>query len=84
MKNAKPSSVNGNPMMPPENSIHRGHSSPSSNERIVPETAPTANSTAATRAQRLAPGHQPVRLVAGPQPDALGNHQKQWDPDPAS
>src|ERR1700682_4004456 len=42
MKKANPSAENGRPKMPPENAIKRGHRSPSSKERTVPETAPTA------------------------------------------
>ena len=46
MKNAKPSRLKGMPMMPPANSIKRGHSRPSSNDSIVPEMAPMPNVTA--------------------------------------
>ena len=46
MKKAKPSRLNGMPMMPPANSMKRGHSNPSSNESIVPDTAPIPNVTA--------------------------------------
>ncbi len=62
MKNAKPSSENGIPMIPPAYCMNRGHSRPSSNERTVPETAPTANMIAVPRAQRRASS----RYVASP------------------
>src|SRR4051794_11782177 len=42
------------PYAAPNRPISPGHSSPSSNERTVPETAPTANSTAATCDHRRA------------------------------
>ena len=48
VKNAKPSIANGRPMTSPYAAIQRGHRMPNSNERIVPETAPIANSTAST------------------------------------
>ena len=51
MKNAKPSSENGRPMMPPAYFMNCGHSRPSSNDRIVPDTAPTANRIAMPFAQ---------------------------------
>ena len=54
MKNAKPSSENGRPMMPPASFMNSGHSKPNSNERIVPETAPTANKIAIPLAQARA------------------------------
>src|SRR5947208_2687517 len=50
------------PMMPPAKRINSGHSSPNSKERMVPETAPMANSTPAVRAQRRAS----VRYVTSP------------------
>ena len=46
-KNAIPSSANGRPSTSPYFDISPGHSSPISKLRIVPDTAPTANSTAA-------------------------------------
>ena len=54
MKKAKPSGEKGMPMMPPANSMKRGQSSPSSKERTVPETAPTAKRIAKALAQRRA------------------------------
>src|SRR3990172_525672 len=51
VKNAKPSRANGMPMILPEKSIHVDQSRPNSKERIVPETAPTAKRTPATRPQ---------------------------------
>ena len=53
-KNEKPSSANANPKTSPHCSMNRGHSSPSSNERIVPVTTPTANRISITFDQRLA------------------------------
>ena len=49
-----PSTANGMPYAAPNRSISRGHSSPISNDSTVPDTAPTANSTAATFDHRLA------------------------------
>src|SRR3954470_10106925 len=54
VKNAKPSSENGMPIIGPANSMNRGHSRPSSNESTVPDTAPTANKTAVPVAHRFA------------------------------
>jgi len=54
MKNAKPSSENGKPMMPPAYFMNCGHSKPNSKDRIVPETAPTANKIAIPLAQTRA------------------------------
>ena len=53
VKNAMPSSANGRPITSPYVDISPGHSRPISKLRIVPETAPTANSTAATFAHLL-------------------------------
>jgi len=53
-KNEKPSSVKPRPNTFPKSCIHTGHSSPSSNERIVPVTTPTANSASIIRDQRRA------------------------------
>ena len=43
VKNAKPSSANGSPITGPNVPMNAGHSSPSSNDSTVPDTAPTAN-----------------------------------------
>jgi len=43
MKKANPSAVKGRPKIAPEKAMKRGQRRPSSNERTVPETAPTAN-----------------------------------------
>ncbi len=43
MKKANPSAENGSPKIAPEKAMKRGQSRPSSKERVVPETAPTAN-----------------------------------------
>jgi hypothetical protein len=50
-KNANPSRVNGKPYTSPNVSISPGHSIPISNDRIVPETAPTAKRTPMAFAQ---------------------------------
>src|SRR5216683_4022592 len=42
MKKANPSAEKGRPKMPPENAMKRGQRRPSSKDRTVPETAPTA------------------------------------------
>ena len=44
-KKANPSRANGRPITSPKRPIHRGHKMPNSNDRIVPDTAPTAKST---------------------------------------
>src|SRR5512135_1730608 len=54
VKNAKPSSENGIPMIAPANRMNAGQSRPSSNDSTVPDTAPTAKRIAVPRAQRLA------------------------------
>jgi hypothetical protein len=53
-KNENPSSVNPSPNTFPKSAIHTGHSSPSSNDRIVPVTTPTANSASMIRDHRRA------------------------------
>ena len=53
-KNAKPSIANGRPITVAEPTHPRGHRIPNSNDRIVPDTAPTANSTPIAFAQRRA------------------------------
>ena len=46
MKKAMPSIANGRPITSPNVDIMLGHRRPISKLRMVPETAPTANSTA--------------------------------------
>jgi hypothetical protein len=53
-KKENPSSVNPSPKTFPKSRIHSGHSRPSSNDRIVPVTTPTANSASMIRDQRRA------------------------------
>ncbi len=53
-KNEKPSSPNASPKTSPNVAMKFGHSSPSSNDRIVPVTTPTANRISITFDQRLA------------------------------
>ena len=54
MKNERPSSAKASPNTSPNSSMNFGHSRPSSNERIVPVTTPTANRISITFDQRLA------------------------------
>ena len=54
MKNEKPSSVKPRPKTFPKSAIHCGQSVPSSKDKIVPVTTPTANSASMMRDQRLA------------------------------
>lgn len=51
---AKPSKVNGNPKIAPKRPMSPGQRIPSSKDRIVPDTAPTAKSTPITLAHRRA------------------------------
>jgi hypothetical protein len=53
-KKENPSSVNPSPNTFPKSCIHTGHSSPSSKDRIVPVTTPTANSASMIRDHRRA------------------------------
>jgi hypothetical protein len=53
-KNAIPSSAKATPKTSPNSSIQFGHSRPSSKERIVPVTTPTANRIIITFDHRLA------------------------------
>jgi hypothetical protein len=53
-KKEKPSSVKPRPKTLPKSCIQTGHSSPSSKDKIVPVTTPTANSASMIRDQRLA------------------------------
>jgi hypothetical protein len=54
MKNEKPSSVKPRPKTFPKSAIQAGHSMPSSKDKIVPVTTPTANSASMIRDHRLA------------------------------
>ena len=53
-KNETPSSANAIPNTSPNEAMNSGHSSPNSNDRIVPVMTPTANRISATFDQRLA------------------------------
>jgi hypothetical protein len=53
-KNENPSRANASPKTFPKSCIQTGHSRPSSNDRMVPVTTPTANSASMMRDQRLA------------------------------
>jgi hypothetical protein len=64
MKKANDSRVNDSPIASPKRAMNAGHSSPNSIESTVPETAPTAKSTATALDQRRASAVQrpsPVR-----------------------
>jgi hypothetical protein len=63
MKKANPSSAKPTPMIGPANSMNRGQSRPSSNERTVPETAPTAKRMAVPLAHRFAKARYTSCLV---------------------
>ena len=45
VKNPMPSMAKATPNTAPHRDIHVGHRMPNSNERMVPDTAPTANRT---------------------------------------
>ena len=53
-KNERPSKANGRPSTSPYGPISPGHSNPISKLSTVPDTAPMANRTAETLAQRFA------------------------------
>jgi len=53
-KNEKPSSVNPSPKTLPKSAIHCGHSIPSSKDKMVPVTTPTAKSASMIRDHRMA------------------------------
>jgi len=53
-KNEKPSSVKPSPNTFPKSCIHTGHSSPSSKDKMVPVTTPTANRASMILLQRRA------------------------------
>jgi hypothetical protein len=53
-KKENPSSVNPRPKTFPKSCIHAGHSKPSSKDRIVPVTTPTANRASMIRDHRRA------------------------------
>jgi hypothetical protein len=53
-KKENPSRVNPSPNTFPKSWIHTGHSSPSSKDKMVPVTTPTANSASMMRDQRRA------------------------------
>src|SRR3989442_6111060 len=70
MKNAKPSAENGNPKIAPEKAMNRGHRRPSSNESVVPDTAPTAKRIPKALDQRRARLRQTSSLVPSHNPSA--------------
>src|SRR6266705_4730409 len=70
-KKAKPSRANGSPTTAPANLMYVGHSRPSSNERMVPETAPIAKRMAAALAQRRASIIQVLSLRKRANPSAI-------------
>src|SRR2546430_17419112 len=70
MKNAKPSAENGNPKIAPEKAMNRGHRRPSSNESVVPDTAPTAKRIPKALDQRRARVGQTSSLLRSHIPSA--------------
>ena len=54
MKKEKPSKPKASPKTSPKVAMNSGHSSPSSNDRIVPVTTPIANRIAIAWDQRFA------------------------------
>src|SRR5437879_7355450 len=79
VKKAKPSRENGIPMTEPASSMKRGQSSPSSKERTVPDTAPTANRMAVPRP---ALGEIEVDGIARPLPATLCKDHEHGHRDP--
>ncbi len=75
VKKANPSSPKPMPMTGPASFMNGGHKSPSSKERTVPETAPTANRIAAPL--RPALGQQAIDRLARAQVQALGDRHQQ-------
>jgi hypothetical protein len=53
-RHAMPSIANGRPMSWPQRDIRPDHSTPISIDKMVPDTAPTANSRPSALAQRRA------------------------------
>src|SRR5256712_9891071 len=70
MNNAKPPADNGNPKIAPEKAMNRGHRRPSSNESVVPDTAPTAKRIPKALDQRRARLSQTSSLVRSHTPSA--------------
>src|SRR5712691_4212735 len=65
-KNAKPSKAKAGPTTAPANLIQVGQSRPSSNESIVPDTAPIAKRMAEARAQRrVSASHSAIHINNG-------------------
>ena len=79
MKKAMPSIANGRPITSPNVDIRPGHSRPISKLRIVPDTAPTANSTAEAFAHRLARPRRVVVVVPDPAPVEHVDHRREGD-----
>src|SRR5512133_2149143 len=63
VKNVKPSSENGIPMIAPDFSMKPGHRRPGENESTVPDNAPTAKRMAAPREHRFASSKKTGRPV---------------------
>src|SRR6266567_424848 len=70
-KKANPSRANGSPTTAPANLMYVGHSRPSSNERMVPETAPIAKRMAAALVQRRVSIIQVLSLRKSASPSAI-------------
>ena len=72
--------MNPSPNTFPKSCIHTGHSSPSSKDRIVPVTTPTANSR--EHDPRPPPRERPEEFVARPQVPPLGEQHEHGKRDP--
>src|SRR5713101_4269746 len=70
-KNAKPSKAKAGPTTAPANLIQVGQSRPSSNESMVPDTAPIAKRMADARAQRLVSAIHSGFLLRSASPSAI-------------
>src|ERR1700694_2113303 len=70
MKNANPSAENGRPKIAPEKAMNLGHSRPSSNASVVPETAPTAKRMPKAFDQRRASVSHEASCVLSHSPSA--------------
>src|ERR1700680_367446 len=79
-KNAKPSKAKAGPTTEPANLIQVGQSRPSSNERMIPDTAPIANRMADARAQRRVKAIHSGSLRRSASPSAI--HINNGNPTP--
>src|SRR6266480_4303366 len=84
MKKAKPSAEKGNPKIAPENAMNRGHRRPSSNDSVVPDTAPIAKRIPNALDQRRARLSQTSSLVRSHRPSATSMSSGRPTPSTAS